>query len=153
MRVAGNGGYWDMMEVAWVGCGGGQSQGGTWVRAGDTQSAWLRAGVWIAGHQRVGCGRQSEHGECDKTMQLWVGQHRGHVMQVGRRRCGTASRASQGEPKPPRQKTHHGWTATQASNSCHSLQPQQLSWNVGPHNHTNDSPHSPNPEGKRRISD
>ena len=35
MRVAGNGGYRDVMEVAWVGHGGGQSQGGVWVRAGD----------------------------------------------------------------------------------------------------------------------
>ena len=28
MHVAGNGGYWDMMEVVWVGHRGGQSQGG-----------------------------------------------------------------------------------------------------------------------------
>ena len=151
--MAGNGGYRDVMEVAWVGCGGGQSQGGAWVCTGDTQSAWLRAGMWSVGHQRAGCGWPPEHSECDKTMQPWVGQHWGHVMQVGRRKCGIASQASQGKPEPPRQKTHHGWTATQASNSCHSLRPQQLSWNIGPHNRTNDGPHSPKPEGKRRISD
>ena len=38
-----NGGYWDMMEVAWVGRGGGQSQGGAWVHAGDMQSMWGQA--------------------------------------------------------------------------------------------------------------
>ena len=37
MRVDGNGDYRDVMEVAWVGCGRGQSQGGAWVRAGDAQ--------------------------------------------------------------------------------------------------------------------
>ena len=57
--MAGNGGYWDMMEVAWAGhgggqsqdmmevawvsCGGGQSQGGAWVCAGDVQSRWGQA--------------------------------------------------------------------------------------------------------------
>ena len=57
--MAGNGGYRDMMEVAWVGCGGsqsqdmmemvwvsrggGQSQGGMWVHAGDAQSMWGQA--------------------------------------------------------------------------------------------------------------
>ena len=96
MRVAGNGGYRDVMEVAWVGRGGGQNQGGIWVHTGDTQSAWPRAGVWSAGHQRVGCGWPSEHSECDKTVQLWVGQCWGHVMQVGCCRCGTASWVSQG---------------------------------------------------------
>ena len=39
--MAGNGGYWDMMEVVWVGRRGGQSQGGVWVHAGDVQSASL----------------------------------------------------------------------------------------------------------------
>ena len=41
--MAGNGGYWDMMEVAQVGRGGGQSQGGTWVHTGDAQSMWGQA--------------------------------------------------------------------------------------------------------------
>ena len=27
----------------------------------------LRAGVWGTGHQRVGCGGLSEHGECDRA--------------------------------------------------------------------------------------
>ena len=60
MHVAGNGGYQDVMEVAWVGHGGGQSQGGVWVCAGDVQSAWGQAegrrvehgapkgGLWVA---------------------------------------------------------------------------------------------------------
>ena len=39
------------------------------------------------GHQRVGCGQPSEHGECNKTMQPWVGQRQGRVMQVGHHRC------------------------------------------------------------------
>ena len=48
------------------------------------------------GHQRVGCGWPSDHSECDKTVQPWVGQSRGHIVQVGRHRCGTTSQASQG---------------------------------------------------------
>ena len=43
MRVAGNGSYRDVMEVAWVGHGGGQSQRGMWVHAGDMQSVWGQA--------------------------------------------------------------------------------------------------------------
>ena len=58
--MAGNGGYQDVRVVAWVGCGSGQSQGGTWVRAGDAQSTWGQAkgrsverrapkgGLWVA---------------------------------------------------------------------------------------------------------
>ena len=37
MHVAGNGGYQDVMEVVWVGHGGGQNQGGIWVHTGDAQ--------------------------------------------------------------------------------------------------------------------
>ena len=41
-------------------------------------------------------GQLSECSECDKTMQLWVGQCQGRVVQVGCCRCGTASWVSQG---------------------------------------------------------
>ena len=59
MHVAGNGGYRDVMEVAWVGRGGSQSQGGAWVRAGDAQSTWGQAE-----------GRRVEHGA--PKGRLWV---------------------------------------------------------------------------------
>ena len=84
--MASNGGYQDVMEVAWVGCGGSQSQGvrGYALVMCKACGGRPRAGVWSAGHQRVGCGQPSKRGECDKTVQPWVGQHRGRIMQVGR---------------------------------------------------------------------
>ena len=41
--MAGNGGYRDVMEVAWVGHGGSQSQGGAWVRTVTRRARVIRA--------------------------------------------------------------------------------------------------------------
>ena len=61
----GHEGCQDTMEAAWVGHGGGQSKGAC--------GGGLRAGVWGAGHQRVGCGRLSEHSDLLVHIRGWGG--------------------------------------------------------------------------------
>ena len=50
VRMAGNGGYWDVMEVARVGRGGSQSQGGAWGQAKGrcVECGAPKGGLWVA---------------------------------------------------------------------------------------------------------
>ena len=53
--MAGNGGYRDVMEVAWVGHGGHQSQGGAWGQAEGrrVERGAPKGGLWAADPARV----------------------------------------------------------------------------------------------------
>ena len=106
--MAGNGGYQD---VIWVGHGGSQSQGshGYTLVMRQVCGGRPRAGMWSAERQRAGCGWPSEHGECDKTMQLWVGQRRGHIMQVGCHRSGRMGEQEWAAGKMGRRVVVGGW--------------------------------------------
>ena len=61
----GHGGCWDAMEAAWVGRVHGQSKGarGYVLVMHEARGGRPRAGVWGVGHQRVGCGGPSKHGD------------------------------------------------------------------------------------------
>ena len=74
----GHGGHRDAMEAAWVGRVHGWSKGarGYALVMREARGGGLRAGVWGVGHQRVGCGEPSEHGDASVHVWGW-GVHQG----------------------------------------------------------------------------
>ena len=76
--MVGHGGRQDAMEVAWVGHVHGRSKGahGYMLVMCEARGGRPRAGVWGAGHQRVGCGEPSEHGDASVCVWGW-GAHQG----------------------------------------------------------------------------
>ena len=85
--MVGHGGRQDTMEAAWVGRVHGRSKGvgGYALVMREGHGGGPRAGVWGAGHQRVGCGEPSERS--DALVRVWGwGAHQGGM---GTRAWGT----------------------------------------------------------------